>query len=99
MRYGSLPVLSGLDLRVVAGVALGIMGPNGAGKSTLLGLLSGSVRATSGRLDYRGDDITRRPAAWRARQGIATSFQIPRPFAGMTVRQNLELGRLRRTHR
>lgn len=88
-RYGSLTVLSGLDLRVEAGEALGIIGPNGAGKSTLLGLLSGSVRATSGRLDYRGDDITRRPAAWRARHGIATSFQIPRPFAGMTVMENM----------
>jgi len=88
-RYGRLPVLTGLDLRVEAGEALGIIGPNGAGKSTLLGLLSGAVRPTSGVLRYEGADITARPAQWRARHGFACSFQIPRPFGGMTVLENL----------
>lgn len=88
-RYGRLSVLTGLDLRVEAGEALGIIGPNGAGKSTLLGLLSGAVRPTSGVLRYEGADITARPAQWRARHGFACSFQIPRPFGGMTVLENL----------
>ena len=88
-RYGKLTVLSGLDLRVGAGEALGIIGPNGAGKSTLLGLISGAVRPSAGRLLLAGEDITRRPAQWRAQHGFACSFQIPRPFAGMTVLENL----------
>ncbi len=88
-RYGRLSVLTGLDLRVEAGEALGIIGPNGAGKSTLLGLISGAIKPTSGSLRYDGEDITRRPAQWRARHGFACSFQIPRPFSGMTVMENL----------
>jgi branched-chain amino acid transport system ATP-binding protein len=88
-RFGQLEVLVGLDLRVEADEILGIIGPNGAGKSTLLGLLSGAILPTAGRIFLDGEDVTRRPPHWRARHGIATSYQIPRPFLGMTVMENL----------
>lgn len=87
--FGKLEVLSGLDLTVQAGEVLGIIGPNGAGKSTLLSVLGGSLPPSTGRIDYSGEDITNRKAHWRARRGIATSYQIPRPFLGMTVLENL----------
>jgi len=87
--FGRLEVLSGLDLTVQTGEVLGIIGPNGAGKSTLLSLLGGSIPPSSGTIEYAGEDITRRSAHWRARHGIATSYQVPRPFLGMTVLENL----------
>lgn len=88
-KFGQLQVLSGFDLRVEAGEVLGIIGPNGAGKSTLLAVLGGSVTPSTGRVWLEGADITRRSASWRARHGVATSYQIPRPFLGMTVLENL----------
>jgi branched-chain amino acid transport system ATP-binding protein len=87
--FGKLQVLSGLDLRVETGEVLGIIGPNGAGKSTLLSLLGGSLAPSAGAVRYGGEDVTRRRAHWRARRGIATSYQVPRPFSGMTVLENL----------
>lgn len=88
-RFGTLSVLPGLDMRVEAGEALGIIGPNGAGKSTLLSVMSGAERATEGQILFAGDDITNKRAEWRARHGIAVSYQIPRPFAGMSVFENV----------
>jgi branched-chain amino acid transport system ATP-binding protein len=88
-RFGKLEVLSGFDLTVGTGEVLGIIGPNGAGKSTLLGVLGGSIPASTGMILLDGDDITRRSAHWRARHGVATSYQVPRPFLGMTVLENL----------
>jgi branched-chain amino acid transport system ATP-binding protein len=88
-RFGRLEVLSGFDLRVEAGEVLGVIGPNGAGKSTLLAVMGGSIAPTSGSILFDGEDVTRRSAYWRARHGIATSYQIPRPFLGMTVMENL----------
>lgn len=90
--FGKLTVLSGLDLRVEAGEVLGIIGPNGAGKSTLLSVLGGSIPPSTGTIEYQGEDITKRSAYWRARRGIATSYQVPRPFLGMTVLENLMVG-------
>jgi len=90
--FGKLEVLSGLDLRVETGEVLGIIGPNGAGKSTLLALLGGTIPPSTGTIEYAGEDITRRSAHWRAQHGIATSYQIPRPFLGMSVLENLLVG-------
>jgi len=90
--FGKLEVLSGLDLTVQTGEVLGIIGPNGAGKSTLLSVLGGSIPPSTGSIEYLGEDVTRRKAHWRAQHGIATSYQIPRPFLGMTVLENLLVG-------
>lgn len=87
--FGKLQVLTDLDIKVEPGEVLGIIGPNGAGKSTLLSLLGGSIAPSAGSISYLGEDITSRSAYWRARAGIATSYQVPRPFHGMTVLENL----------
>ena len=82
-------MLAGFDLRVEAGEVLGIIGPNGAGKSTLLSVIGGSISASSGRILLEDQDITKKSASWRAQHGIATSYQIPKPFSDMTVLENL----------
>jgi branched-chain amino acid transport system ATP-binding protein len=88
-RFGALVVLSEVDFSVGAQEAVGIVGPNGAGKTTLLNVLSGAYAPSAGRIAFRGADIARLDAAARCRLGIARSHQIPRPFGGMTVFENL----------
>jgi branched-chain amino acid transport system ATP-binding protein len=88
-RFGALPVLGGVSLALGKGEAVGIVGPNGAGKTTLLGVLAGAIAPDGGSIHFRGADITARGAADRCRMGIARTHQVPRPFAGMTVFENL----------
>lgn len=88
-RFGANTVLDGVDFDVHAGEAVGIVGPNGAGKTTLLAALSGSLSVTSGRVILLGDDVTRLDAGARCRRGVARSHQVPRPFGGMTVFENV----------
>jgi branched-chain amino acid transport system ATP-binding protein len=90
--FGALKAVDGLCVSVQAGEALGILGPNGAGKSTLFNLIAGHMRPDAGRIFYDGNDITTQPAFERCRLGIGRSFQIPHPFAGMTVFENLLVG-------
>jgi branched-chain amino acid transport system ATP-binding protein len=90
--FGSLQVIQGLDLRVEEGEALGVVGPNGAGKTTMLNLIAGSLRPDAGAILFRGDDVTRAPAHRLAGMGIARTFQVPRPFGGMTVFENALVG-------
>jgi branched-chain amino acid transport system ATP-binding protein len=88
-RFGAIVVANGIDLSVVPGEALGIIGPNGAGKTTLFGMISGTLRPDSGRVRFADRDITALPPERRCVAGIARSFQIPQPFGGMTVFENL----------
>jgi branched-chain amino acid transport system ATP-binding protein len=88
-RFGAVVVADGINLTLQPGEALGIIGPNGAGKTTLFGIVSGTVAPDSGRVLFDGRDITRETPERRCRMGIARSFQIPRPFGGMTVFENL----------
>jgi branched-chain amino acid transport system ATP-binding protein len=88
-RFGANTVLDGVDFQVRAGEAIGIVGPNGAGKTTLLAALSGSLPINGGSIQFRGRDVTRLDAAQRCRLGIARSHQVPRPFEGMTVFENV----------
>ena len=88
-RFGALVVLSDVDFVVRDGEAVGIVGPNGAGKTTLLNVLSGAYPPSAGRIAFRGEDVSALDAAARCRRGIARSHQIPRPFGGMTVFENL----------
>src|SRR5207237_6324711 len=74
---------------VAAGEALGIIGPNGAGKTTLFGIMTGTVAPDAGRVFFAGADVTHMPPPRRCIMGIARSFQIPQPFGGMTVFENL----------
>ena len=88
-RFGAVVVAGGIDLALNEGEALGIIGPNGAGKTTLFGIATGTVTPDGGRVVYAGEDITRLPPERRCRKGIARSFQIPQPFSGMTVFENV----------
>jgi branched-chain amino acid transport system ATP-binding protein len=88
-RFGAIVVASNVDLAVVKGEALGIIGPNGAGKTTLFGIITGTVPPDAGRVTFGGRDVTRLAPDQRCRMGIARSFQIPQPFGGMTVFENL----------
>ncbi len=90
--YGSVKVTDDLSLSLAPGEALGIIGPNGAGKSTLFNLIAGGVAADSGRIHFRGEDVTRVPVFKRCQRGIGRSHQIPHPFVKMTVFENLLVG-------
>ena len=90
--FGSLKVIDGFDFELAEGEALGIIGPNGAGKSTLFNLITGSLQPNSGSIRFEGVDITQFPAYRRCRLGIGRSYQIPHPFKGMTVFENLLVG-------
>jgi branched-chain amino acid transport system ATP-binding protein len=88
-RFGAVVVAQRLDLAVTEGEALGIIGPNGAGKSTLFGIAGGTVAPDAGRVMLAGSDVTRLTPERRCRLGIGRSFQIPQPFHGMSVFENL----------
>ncbi len=90
--FGSLRVTDAFDAELNEGEALGIIGPNGAGKSTLFNLITGGLSPDGGRITFDGADITRMPAHERCRAGIGRSYQIPHPFGGMTVFENLLVG-------
>ena len=91
-RFGALAVLDGVDLTLHKGEVIGIVGPNGAGKTTLLSVLSGALTPDGGRVVFDGRDVTSRSAADRCKLGIARTHQVPRPFGGMTVFENVLVG-------
>jgi branched-chain amino acid transport system ATP-binding protein len=88
-RFGAIVVASEIDLVLAEGEALGVIGPNGAGKTTLFGIAAGTVAPDAGRVIFAGVDITRLTPERRCRLGLARSFQIPQPFSGMTVFENV----------
>ncbi len=90
--FGSLKVINNFDMHLKEGETLGIIGPNGAGKSTLFNLITGSLNSDSGSIIFRGKDLTVMSAHVRCREGIGRSYQIPHPFVGMTVFENLLVG-------
>jgi branched-chain amino acid transport system ATP-binding protein len=83
--------LNSVDIQVRAGEVFGLLGPNGAGKSTLLGVLSGLLRPDTGEVHLGGVRVTREAPHRRAARGLARTFQHPRLFADLTVRQHLRL--------
>jgi branched-chain amino acid transport system ATP-binding protein len=92
--YGAITVLRGVSLRVDDGEILGVLGRNGMGKSTLIRCISGLIPVSAGALRLDGRDITGLPPHRRARLGITTVVQGRGMFARMTVRENLEMGRI-----
>ena len=87
--FGALKVTDDVSFSVPQGQALGIIGPNGAGKSTLFNLITGNIAPNAGRITFLGQDVTQLPAMARVRMGVGRSFQIPQPFEGLTVYENL----------
>jgi branched-chain amino acid transport system ATP-binding protein len=88
-HFGGFTALDGVSIEVGQGERFGLIGPNGSGKTTLINCVSGSLRNEQGSIVFDGEDVTRLPAYQRTRRGIARSFQIPRPFRSMSVRENL----------
>jgi branched-chain amino acid transport system ATP-binding protein len=81
--------LEGVDFVVRSGERVGLIGPNGSGKSTLVNCIAGTLRNEEGSIRFEGEDICGHAAHRRIRMGLARSFQIPKPFASMTVLDNL----------
>jgi branched-chain amino acid transport system ATP-binding protein len=88
-RFGGFTALDGVDFAVRPGERVGLIGPNGSGKSTLVNCIAGTLRNEEGRIRFEGRDIHAFPAHRRIRLGLARSFQIPKPFASMSVLDNL----------
>jgi len=92
-RFGGVHAVAEIDLAIAPGQVFGLIGPNGAGKTTLVNLISGHLRVDSGRIRFAGADVTRlAPHALTAR-GIARTFQGVRLFKGLTVLENVLVGR------
>lgn len=87
--FGRIRAVDDVSFEVKAGEALGVIGPNGSGKSTLVNLVTGFVRPSSGRVEYRGRDITGIAPHRAVRLGIARSFQMARPFYNLPVYRNV----------
>ena len=90
-HFGGFAALTEVSFELAQGERFGIIGPNGSGKTTLMNCIGGALYGDSGRIRFDGAEITRMPAWRRARLGIARSFQVPRPFASLTVLDNVNV--------
>lgn len=87
--YGGLTVVDGASIEVPSAGLTGIIGPNGAGKSTLFSLITGFLAADSGRVAFQERDLSRASPMARAAAGMVRTFQVPKEFTHLTVRENL----------
>jgi len=88
-RFGQVTIAEHLSLSIGDGDAVGVVGPNGAGKTSLFGVISGDLSPDAGEVRFGGRPVTRLDAAVRCRLGIGRTYQVPRPFEGMTVFENV----------
>ena len=88
-RFGGFSALEDVSIAIAPGERFGLIGPNGSGKTTLINCISGALRNDAGSILFEDEDLSGMPAYRRVRRGIARSFQIPRPFASMSVLENL----------
>jgi len=93
-RFAGLTALSNVSFELGRGEILGLIGPNGAGKTTLISLISGTLADTEGEIVFDGQDLEGLPAFRRARLGVGRTFQIMRPFPGLSVLDNVAVGAL-----
>src|SRR5438067_13424489 len=93
-RFGGVAALSNVSFTVAEGEILGLIGPNGAGKTTLLNCISGVYRLDGGSITFDGRRLDGLPPHQVARLGIGRTFQVVKPFASMTVRENAAVGAL-----
>jgi branched-chain amino acid transport system ATP-binding protein len=90
-RFDGFAALTDVDFVLGKGERVGLIGPNGSGKSTLVNCLTGILTPDDGSITFDGADITAIPAWVRAKRGLARTYQIPRPFRGMSVQENIEV--------
>ncbi|MGN6145654.1 MAG: ABC transporter ATP-binding protein [Mesorhizobium sp.] len=93
-RFAGLIAVNDVSFTLNQGEILGVIGPNGAGKTTLVSLISGTLAPSAGDIAFEGRPITKLPAYQRARLGIGRTFQIMRPFPGLSVLDNVAVGAL-----
>jgi len=89
--FGEIHAVDDVTLKIPQRLLTSIIGPNGAGKTTFVGLLTGRIRPDSGRIFFKGEEITKLPTHTRVRRGICTSFQIINIFPALTVFQNVKI--------
>jgi branched-chain amino acid transport system ATP-binding protein len=92
MRFGGVQALDGVSFDVESGAVVGLIGPNGSGKTTLMNLISGVLKPTAGGVDFAGRRIADVPTHKVCRLGIARTFQVVKPFANLSVRENVAVG-------
>jgi branched-chain amino acid transport system ATP-binding protein len=90
-RFGGFVALDGIDLEVQPGERLGLIGPNGSGKSTLVNCICGTLQNEQGSVRFAEETIDGLSAHQRTRRGLARSFQLPRPFATMSLAENVRI--------
>ena len=90
-QFGGFTALAGVDLHVNQGERFGLIGPNGSGKTTMINCISGALSNDGGEILFNGRKLDGMKPHERTRIGICRSFQIPKPFSSMTVRENLEI--------
>ncbi|MGN6468151.1 MAG: ATP-binding cassette domain-containing protein, partial [Rhizobiaceae bacterium] len=93
-RFAGLVAVNDVSFTLNEGEILGVIGPNGAGKTTLVSLISGTLAPSSGDIRFEGQSIRSLSAFRRARLGIGRTFQIMRPFPGLSVLDNVAVGAL-----
>ena len=93
-QFQGLVAVSDVSFELGAGEILGLIGPNGAGKTTVISLISGTLKPSEGELVFQGQAISRMPAYRRAHLGIGRTFQIMKPFPGLSVLDNVAVGAL-----
>lgn len=91
-RFGGLQALTNVTFDLTAGEILGLIGPNGAGKTTLFNVINGVFPPDTGKVIFRGEDITGLPPYEVARRGLARAYQVVRPLSDLTVRENVMVG-------
>jgi branched-chain amino acid transport system ATP-binding protein len=92
MRFGGLAALDGVSFAVERGSVVGLIGPNGSGKTTLMNVISGVYKPTGGSVTFAGKRIADVPTHRVCQLGIARTFQVVKPFANLTVRENVAVG-------
>jgi branched-chain amino acid transport system ATP-binding protein len=90
-QFGAYVVLNDVAFSVSAGEIVGLVGPNGSGKTTTINVISGLLQADGGQVNFLGRNINRLPMFKRAHAGINRTFQVPKVFRDMTVRENVEV--------
>jgi branched-chain amino acid transport system ATP-binding protein len=90
-KFGGFVALDGIDLEVQPGERLGLIGPNGSGKSTLVNCICGALQNETGTVHFDGQQVDGLAAHERTHRGLSRSFQLPRPFASLSLADNLRI--------